>query len=199
MTMARFDEVTSRPVPAPVDVAVEFLTGSRALSAEQRAQLHRRGVPDSAIDHDPDREGGPIRFARVVFEQGFFKFASEDEPEAILAYVTVAGDWRGYASDIVAFDLSGRSASWIGRETLLGAHHVLAPRFDEPLRLFPDPRSWLCGGRDGVVILDWRRAAAELEGLTLAVDDVAFGRTLRQRLTRRPPPIVVRNNAKAAA
>ena len=94
--------------PAPAEVAYTFMTDLRAPSAGQRAELRRRGVPASAIDHDPDREGGPIRIARVVFEQGFFNFASEDGTEATLAYVSVARDWRGYASDIVAFDLAGR-------------------------------------------------------------------------------------------
>ena len=85
--------------------------------------------------------------------------------EATLAYVSVARDWRGYASDIVAFDLAGRViAAWLGREALLGAHHVLAPRFDDPLRVFDSPVSWLRGERDGIVIIDWTRAAAALAG-----------------------------------
>ena len=186
--------------PAPAEVAYTFMTDLHAPSAGQRAELRRRGVPDSAIDHDPDREGGPIRVARVVFEQGFFDFASEDGPEATLAYVSVARDWRGYASDIVAFDLAGRvSAAWLGREALLGAHHVLAPRFDDPLRVFDSPVSWLRGERDGIVIIDWTRAAAALVGVTLAVDNVDFGKRLRQRLTRPAPPIVLRRRAQVAA
>ena len=186
--------------PAPAEVAYTFMTDSHSPSAAQRAELRRRGVPASAIDHDPDREGGPIRVARVVFEQGFFDFASEDGPEATLAYVSVARDWRGYASDIVAFDLAGRViAAWLGREALLGAHHVLAPRFDDPLRVFDSPVSWLRGERDGIVIIDWTRAAAALVGVTLAVDNVDFGKRLRQRLTRPAPPIVLRRRAQVAA
>ena len=186
--------------PAPAEVAYTFMTDLHSLSATQRAELRRRGVPDSAIDHDPGHEGGPIRVARVVFEQGFFDFASEDGPEATLAYVSVARDWRGYASDIVAFDLAGRViAAWLGREALLGAHHVLAPRFDEPLRVFDSPVSWLRGERDGIVIIDWTRAAAALAGVTLAVDNVDFGKRLRQRLTRPAPPIVLRRRAQVAA
>jgi hypothetical protein len=53
--------------------------------------------------------------------------------------------------------------------------------------------------RDGVVIVDWRRAPALLEGVTIGVDDLEFGRVLRRRLTRPPPPIVVRCSAEAAA
>ena len=138
--------------PAPAEVAYTFMKDPHSLSATQRAELRRRGVPDSAIDHDPGHEGGPIRVARVVFEQGFFDFASEDGPEATLAYISVARGWRGFASDIVAFDLAERViAAWLGREALLGAHHVLAPRFDDPLRFFSIVRSHGCvANSDGI-------------------------------------------------
>jgi hypothetical protein len=156
-------------------------------------------VSEAAIDRDPRRESAPIRAAHVIFSAGYFDFA-EDASEAVSVFVACARDWRGNASDIVAFDLDGRfAAAWLGREALLGAHHVLAPRFDEPLRVFPDVWAWLRSDRDGVVILDWRRAPALLDGVTIAVDSVEFGQVLRQRLTRPAPPIVVRSSAEAAA
>ena len=154
--------------PAPAEVAYTFMTDSHSLSATQRAELRRQGVPNSAIDHDPGHEGGPIRAARVVFEQGFFDFASEDGPEATLAYVSVARDWRGYASDIVAFDLAGRViAAWLGREALLGAHQgAFAPRFDEPLQVLknPDIGGWLPQqpGRSSDLGLDPRSCCARV-------------------------------------
>ena len=69
-----------------------------------------------------------VRAARVAL-QGFFDFASEDGPEATFGDVSVARDWRGYASDRAPPSTS--PGAWLGREALLGAHHVLAPRFDE--------------------------------------------------------------------
>jgi hypothetical protein len=195
--ICRCDEVASSLGPTPAEVAYAFMTDSLALSAEQRAQLRQRGVPESVIDHDPGSAGGPIRAARVVYAAGYFDFS--DEPEANVVYIIVARDWRGVSSDIVAFGLDGRTVPWLRREALLGAHNVLGPSFNEPLRVFPNILAWLRGERDGVVVLDWRRAAAELEGATLAVDDLVFGQTLRRRLTRPSPPIVVRHGAKAVA
>jgi hypothetical protein len=183
--------------PTPAEVAYAFMTDALALSAEQRAQLRRLGISEAAIDRDPGRESAPIRAAHVVFSARYFDFAREDDSEAV--FVACARDLAGNASDIIAFDLAGRLASWLRREQLLGAHHVLAPRFDEPLRVFPNVWAWLRSDRDGVVILDWRRAPALLDGVTIAVDSVEFGQVLRQRLTRAAPPIVVRNLAEAAA
>lgn len=116
----------------------------------------------------------------------------------VLVFVACACYWRGNVSDAIAFRLGGLMASWLGRETLLGAHIVLAPRFDDPLQVFDSPLSWLRGERDGILIVDWTRAA-ELEGVTLAVDSEEFGKRLRQRLTRPAPPMVLRRNAQAVA
>jgi hypothetical protein len=196
-TTCHFDHGALGPTPA--EVAYTFLTESHALSAEQRGKLLRLGISEAAIDRDPGRESALIRAAYVIFSAGYFDFTAEDDSDAVPVFIACARNWRGNAADIVAFDLAGRLASWLGREPLLGAHHVLAPRFDEPLRVFPDVWAWLRSDRDGVVILDWRRAPALLDGVTIAVDSVEFGQVLRQRLTRPAPPIVVRRRAQVAA
>jgi hypothetical protein len=197
-TTSRSDLGTLGPTHA--EVAYAFMTDSLALSREQRAQLRRLGVSEAVIDHDPGYESAPIRAASVIFSARFFDFAAEGDADAAPVFVACARDWRGNANDMIAFDLDGRlAASWLGREALLGAHHVFAPRFDDPLRVFDSPFSWLRGDRDGIVIIDWTRAAAALEGITLTVDHVDFGKRLRQRLTRPPPPIVLRRKARVAA
>jgi hypothetical protein len=183
--------------PTSAEVGYAFMTESLALNGEQQSKLRRLGISDAAIDRDPGYESAPIRTARVVSSGRCFDFASE--PEGTSAYVTVARDWRGDSSDIVAFNQAGRVAPWIGREALLGAHHVLSPRFEEPLRVFSNIWDWLRSDRDGVVILDWRRAAGLLEGVTLVVADAAFAGALRRQLTRAAPPILVRVSEKVAA
>ena len=196
-TTCHFDDALG---PTPAEVAYAFMTNSLPLTSPQRMQLRRLGASEAAIDHDPGLESAPTRAAHVIFSAGYFDFAPEDDSDAVPVFVTCARDWRGNASDIVAFDLAGRViAAWLAREPLLGAHHVLAPRFDEPLRVFDSPVSWLRGERDGIVIIDWTRAAAALAGVTLAVDNVDFGKRLRQRLTRPAPPIVLRRRAQVAA
>lgn len=186
--------------PRPAEVAEIFLTESRALESDERRRLRRRGVSESALDRDPGQESAQIRAARGVTTEHHFDFAEACDPQSIPVFVACARNWRGVASDIVAFDTDGRYAvSWLGRESFLGAHHLFAPRLGNPLRVFRDRWAWLLGDRDGVVIVDWRRAPALLEGVTIGVDDLEFGRVLRRRLTRPPPPIVVRRSAESSA
>jgi hypothetical protein len=135
----------------------------------------------------------------VIFGERLFDIADPDDDGAVMAFVVVARDQLGDASDLIAFGARGGVAPWLGREPLLGAQRVLAPRLGEPLRVFPNVLKWLAGGRDGVVVLNWRRAAERLAGLTLAVVDVEFGQVLRDRLTRPAPSIVVERQSEAAA
>jgi len=68
------------------------------------------------------------------------------------------------------------------------------------LRVFADPWEWLRGERRGVVILDRGRARWRLTGERLAVDDVAFGRRVRDALRLPEPQIMVASkNARRAA
>jgi hypothetical protein len=127
-TASHFDKVAllrdAVTVLDAVDVAIAFLDESRALDPAERAQLRQRGVPDSAIDRHPGHDGAPIRAASVILDEGFFDFGRKDEPEAISAYVTIARDWRGDASDIVAFawfcgDREGVNLDWSPAAALL--------------------------------------------------------------------------------
>jgi hypothetical protein len=185
--------------PTGSDVAFEFFSCSRPLDAKACAWLRRRGVLDHAIERDFLRPGGPIREAYVTYNEGFFDLVSAEDPEAVRAFVVIARNEDGATSDIVAFNPAGRVAFWLRREFLLGADLILAPRMDDPLRVYPDVWAWLAGDRDGIVIFDWKKAARHLEGMTLEVDDVEFGRQLRRLLAQAAPPIVVRVKCEAAA
>ena len=110
----------------------------------------------------------------------------------------IARDQFGVTDDLVAFDDRGRLAPGLGRARLLGEQMILAPRLGEPLRVLEDVWAWLRADRDGVVILDWRVAARRLEDVSLCVDSVEFGQSLRERLTRPAPPIFVKTRQAAA-
>jgi hypothetical protein len=101
----------------------------------------------------------------------------------------IARDWCGDTSDIIAFTDHGPIARWLKRTAVLGEQIILAPRLCEPLRVFPDVWAWLRGGRDGVVVLDWRRAAGALKGKTLEAGTIEFGSKLRKGRARWAPPM----------
>jgi hypothetical protein len=181
----------------PYEIAVEFFEHSTALDYHQRDWLRGHGVSDAAVASDPGFEGGPLRAARVVFTGACFDFAGGDDDDAVSAFVVIARDWLGVTADIAAFDEAGRVGHWLGSEAMLGAQRVLAPRLGDPLRIHRDPVAWLAHGRDGVVALDWQRAAEQLAGVSLLVcnGDVEFGQLIRKRLTRPAPEIFVEKGA----
>jgi hypothetical protein len=168
------------------------------LDAQERAHMLRRGISDEAIDRDPYKQSGEVRSASVVFSEGYSDFARGEDDEEIVAYVVIARDWCGDTSDIIAFTDHRSIARWLKRTTVLGEQMILASRLCLPLRVFPDVWAWLRGDRDGVVILDWGRAASALEGIRLEAGSIEFGSILRKRLARPAPPIVIRGNAVAA-
>jgi hypothetical protein len=89
---------------------------------------------------------------------------------------------------------SNRLALWRGRVPMLGAENVLRtrPRFQVPLTVHENALGWLRADRDGIVIIDHRRAADWHDGFTLATATAAHGEQLRQKLTRPAPPIITR-------
>jgi hypothetical protein len=178
----------------PHEIAEAFFANSRSLDAGERAWLGARGISDTAIESDPYCASGPVRRATVVFGQ-YFNFVTEDEGDAAPAFVVICRGWDGVTADIAAFDET-RFALWLGQAPVLGEQLVLAWRLGEPLRVFEDVWAWLRGDRDGVVPVDWRRTASLLENTPLAVDAVAFGQLLRERLTRPPPPIFVKSTER---
>jgi hypothetical protein len=174
------------------EIAEEFFSNSRRLDDAQRAWVTAHGVSASAIESDPYSSSGPLRFASVVFGEQYFDFVTDDCASAVPAFIVIARDQFGVTDDLVAFDGRGHLAPALGRARLLGEQMILAPRLDEPLRIFEDVWAWLRGNRDGVVILDWESAARRLENVPLAVDDIEFGQILRARLARPAPSIFVR-------
>jgi hypothetical protein len=190
-----FAPIAQDPAPkrtGPDELAETFFAHSRRLDDRERARLYDLGITNEAIEADFGRASGPLRSALVVCAGPYFDFAPDEDDDAVQAFVVIARDTSGTTSDIVAFNLAGRLARYLARAPMLGEHLVLAPRLDLPLRVFETVAEWLCGGRDGVVLLDDRLAARLLEGHSLQVgaDEVAFGTKLKARLTLAPTIVV---------
>jgi hypothetical protein len=144
--------------------------------------------------------GGPfsaLRVEAVVVDQaGLFQFAKHrhDATGAVRAIIFAARNTLGEIVDVAAWQPgSGEVALWQGNVAALGEDNIPAPRID-PLSVCETPAEWFRAGRTGVFIIDDQRAAASLEGDTLAVGNPRFGRLLRSRLApfmTTPPRIVV--------
>ena len=97
--------------------------------------------------------------------------------------------------DIAAFDPdSCKVAIWRAAAPMLGAENIWRsrPLLEEPLTVHKTALAFLRADREGVHILNHRRAADWLDGFTLCAEDEEHGHKLRRALTRQAPPIVVR-------
>jgi hypothetical protein len=134
----------------------------------------------------------------VIFLPGDrFEFARNmrDQAGHCVAVIIPTRDLSGDLIDLAAWHLdTGRLALWRGRAPMLGGENVLRtrPGLEVPLTVHESVLAWLRADREGVVIIDHRRAADLLDMFTLAVATAAHGEQLRQKLTRPAPPIVIR-------
>ena len=132
--------------------------------------------------------------AQVVMHDGFvFDFADEADEQPVDAMIFLARDGLGYPSDVVAWEPKlNRMASWWGNAPLLGMDELYAPRLDaeRALQIHETPLQWLLAGRQGVVIVDPRRAAPILRDADpLKTHSAAFGHRILALTTPRPPRV----------
>ena len=164
------------------------------------AWLLRQGAPSSALVY-PESP----RRARVVFDadQPFFDFADDVGGERVDALIFLPRNDLGNPCDLTAWTSTRlKLASWFGAAALLGADDILAPRLtiEGALQVHRTPLGWLRAGRDGVVIIDPRRATVELRDFgPLADEDQAHGLELQQLLRRMEPKIYVPEPIRRAA
>jgi len=146
-----------------------------------------------------------LHVADVIFRPGArFDFSSEvgTARGSVAGIIIPLRDESGEHVDLAAWNPDdGVIALWRGAASMLGAENILAPRIEsEALLVFADVAAWLRAGRRGVVVLDPARARWCLSGERLAVDDVAFGRRVRDALRLPEPQIMVASkNARRAA
>lgn len=161
-------------------------------------RLQELGVPPQVI-----LEPEFLRQARVAFHTDLplFDFADDADGDLVDVVIILARDELGSPSDFIAWaPKTNRVAGWYGVEPLLGADQLYAPRLCEPLMVFATVREWLIGERQGVVVIDPRRAKRVLNDVgTLAASSPAFGLRLRTFLHVAPTPIVVPSAADQKA
>ena len=178
---------------APHEIAATFLESSRALNVEERDLLAHQGVAPEALERDPFLLGSsPVLVARVAPTGCFFDFASNhDDTQARWALVLLARDEDGFVRDIAAFDLAGWQARWLGAVPILGGHHIERPRLAQRVPCFETVADWLKARRNGVAILDHRRARWRLADVSLSTTSADCACRLRRALTIPPPNIKI--------
>ena len=111
----------------------------------------------------------------------------------VSAIVIPVHDETGDIVDLAAWNPDdGALALWRGVACLLGEQNISAPRIEhDGVRVHPSALAWLRAGRTGVYVVDPERARWRLAGESHVVDDVAFGRRLRDALRLPEPQIFV--------
>ena len=161
--------------------------------------LRRKGVSEVALA-EPELP----HVGRVLFhvDQPFFDFADDVGENGIDALIFIARDALGDPCDLVAWTLNHRKlAPWYGAAALLGAEDILATRLtpEGALPVHRTPLGWLRAGREGVVLIEERRAALEIRDFgPLAAEDEVHAKELQQLFRRREPQIYVPKKRKAA-
>lgn len=165
---------------------------------KRKALVSTYGIPYAAINGDPKPDHGfALKAASVLFYDGCrFEMASlaRDPEGACEAIIVPCRDEFGDLADLCAWDpINHRVGLWLGRVTMLGEHHVTRTRLGLPLPVYESPCAWLQAYRDGVCILDAKRAAPLLNFVAdgLLAETPEAGLRLNDRLTIHAPRIVV--------
>jgi hypothetical protein len=161
--------------------------------------LQRQGVVPMAIIFDS--YDSPVAIKRAFVEwlpNGRFAFEDESVSGVVVdGLIVVARDQTGDADDLVAFDLNGHFASWLG-VPVLGLENAHAPRLSDALQVHRTPIDWLANYRRGVVVLNANMARHYLESAgRLVVSDADQGRHLMAAMTFKPQILI--QSARAAA
>jgi hypothetical protein len=164
--------------------------------------IYRLGICD---DRASGRFLDALQVADVIFLEGErFDFAAEvgalRGTVAAIAFPVL--DEFGEIIDVGAFcPESGMFGLLRGAACLLGAENIHAPRIEhDGVRVHPDALAWLRAGRTGVYVVDPQRARWRLAEERLIVDNLAFGRRLRDALRLPVPSVfVLAHEARRAA
>jgi hypothetical protein len=142
----------------------------------------------------------PWGFAHIVREGRTHRPA--DLGEMGTAAVIVPATMDGALVDLVADDLTtGAISTRLDVANVIGADWIERARSaGAPLYIFSTVSRWLRGGGIGVVVVDWKHIASELDGIAaiLCSPEIA-GRLQRATARSIPRPFVAVPNAKGAA
>jgi hypothetical protein len=163
------DEAEAQAVRELVDRLYEQPQPSTGIVAELANADRRRSHPElaevrAALGLD-DVRAPAWGFDAVVPEGDTYRFAGPDEAGHQAVIVPATED--GAVVDLVAQGLnSGKMLPRLGSAVLLGVNEVETARdADRPLIVFSNALSWLRGHTCGVVVVNWREAGRELEGV----------------------------------
>ena len=182
-------------VTPTADLLAEYLACEDLGPAAAR-WLVRQSVPDAALF--VGQQGVPVLAATVSFGRGCFEFERHHAGDApCRALVWPVWDEWGDQVDLAAWNpRSGAVGVWLGRVAMLGQEQLHRRAKGERLIVHATVLDWFRAGREGVAIVDQRRAVALLRDAgPLLVDDAAFGTQLERALTVRSPKIWVREAA----
>jgi hypothetical protein len=178
----------------------EFLGCAPLVCSESAwSALWRLGVRGSAITGRDAFDG--IAIEPVVFHSEcrfeFSKYMPGNQANS--AAIIPARDEYGELVDLAAWNHETDTlALRRGAAPALGLENATRPPTNRPLLVHETVLGWLRAGREGLVIIDPSRAARALDGTTLAVRSVAFGRRLRETMTIEPQIVVARQRRRAA-
>jgi hypothetical protein len=123
-----------------------------------------------------------------------FEFSRHKKAEETASACTfVVRDQFVEPLDIVAWQATtGRTATWLGRASLMGEDQLFAPRLAEGLQVHETPLEWFRERRAGVVVIDKARAAPKLrEAAPLLAASFEHGKKIQEMLRVPPPRILV--------
>jgi hypothetical protein len=190
LTQARNASVPSRALAS--DDAERRYGALPELTWEAYSWFLAKGVSPAALIY-PET----LRRTRVSVhcDDPFFDFVEDDGEDEEDAIIFLARDDEGFPSDLVAWTCGSRrlSTHW-GAVSVLGADDIVAPRVtpEGALVVHRTPLGWLRAGREGVVVVEARRAAQLLRDFgPLAGEDEAHGCELRELFRRQEPRIYV--------
>jgi hypothetical protein len=163
----------------------------RELAQANRRRTHPYLAPALADLGLASVQGPAWGFAHVVADGETYRPALDGET-AHAAFIVPAVEDGGVV-DLVACALaSRRMRSRLGVAAVVGLEEIERARdADAPLIVFDDAGRWLRGNTHGAVVVDWKRAAGEVEGVPVLLCSATLAPRLREA-TRRcwPRPII---------
>jgi hypothetical protein len=151
------------------------------LSELARADRRRRHPDDLGLHWSIPSYG----YGHVVADGETYRPALDDEPAHAALIVPAVED--GGVVDLVACTvLPQRMRSRLGVAAVVGLEEIeLARETEAPLLVFDNTIRWLlCGNAHGAVIVDWKRAIGELEGVKVIMCSISMATRLHDATRR---------------